>query len=127
MLKQRIFLYSSLGLFLICLGEKATSEELRPSAKGAVVSVLDKTFGKTHQIEIPVGESKVDDTLRIIVHRCEVQKEIAPLETKAFLEIWEQKSGLSPKMIFSGWLFSQNPAASTLDHPQYDVWVDACY
>jgi len=50
----------------------------------------------------------------------------APLETKAFLEVWEQKPGTGEKIIFSGWLFSQNPVTSTFDHLQYDVWVDAC-
>jgi len=47
-------------------------------SKGAVVSILDKTFGKSHQIEIPIGQFKIYDTLKIVVHQCEVQKETTP-------------------------------------------------
>ena len=29
-------------------------------------------------------------------------------------------------MVFSGWLFKENPAANVVEHPIYDVWVKAC-
>ena len=48
-------------------------------------------------------------------------------EAAAFLQIWERKPHEDQsKWVFSGWMFSSNPALSAMDHPVYDVWVIDC-
>ena len=44
----------------------------------------------------------------------------------AYLEIDDRKLDGSVERVFSGWMFASSPAASSMEHPVYDVWVIDC-
>lgn len=84
---------------------------------------LDKTTGRVHDLQIPVGETMRFGTLDITPHYCTQSPDEVIPETIVFLEIKETK-GTVPHLLFSSWMFASNPGVSALEHPVYDVWVE---
>ena len=95
-------------------------------SQGAYVTVLDKRFAQTKVLRIPLETPVMCDNMTIVVHRCVKKVDTPPLSIRSFLEVWDNSQQKS-EMIFSGWLFSERPAASSFDHPRYDMWVNDCY
>ena len=94
----------------------------------ARLRTLDKVTGHVSTQDLPVGSSQKFGTLEIIVRCCDQTPEEELPEAAAFLEISEKKDGKStPSLIFSNFMFASNPGISALEHPVYDVWVEACY
>ncbi len=96
-----------------------------------VLDALDKVTGRVNTIRGPVGQTLSFGRLNITARTCLARPPEETPENSAFLEITETqlKSKTQPestKQVFSGWMFSSNPAISAMDHPVYDVWVLAC-
>jgi len=64
--------------------------------------------------------------LLIRVRDCEKNPPEEAPESAAFIEIDEVRPGEVNLRVFSGWMFSSNPALSALEHPVYDVNVLDC-
>ena len=94
---------------------------------GVILGGLDKITGRTIEIPVKMDESVKFGTLTIRVRQCiEAPPDEKP-ESSAFLEITDEPPGLQqPIPVFSGWMFASSPALSALEHPVYDVWVNAC-
>jgi hypothetical protein len=92
----------------------------------AVLQGLDKITARVSTIEVPVGQSVRFGTLDITVKRCRRRPPEETPETTAYLEIRERRSGERPADLFAGWMFASSPAASSMEHPVYDVWVLDC-
>ena len=92
----------------------------------AVLQGLDKITARITQIEAPVNQPVRFGTLEILVKRCDKRPPEEPPETTAYLEIREQRPGESAVDRFAGWMFASSPAAASLEHPVYDVWVIDC-
>lgn len=93
-----------------------------------VLGALDKVSGRVNTIRGSVNETLAFGTLKIIARTCLTHPPEERPENSAFLEIAQtlQDKDQPPKQVFSGWMFSSNPAVSAMDHPVYDVWVLAC-
>jgi hypothetical protein len=95
--------------------------------KGAVLQGLDKVTARISTLEADIGKTVTFGSLAITVRRCQRSRPDQKLERAAFLEIDNtDPSTKEKKRIFSGWMFSSNPAISALEHPVYDVWVKDC-
>jgi hypothetical protein len=99
----------------------------------AVLGLLNKRNGQTRDIELKPGEAIRFGKVVVRLRACE---KTTPWETYpdegAFVQLIvnERPPGTTEaerwRMVFSGWLFKENPAANVVEHPIYDVWVKAC-
>lgn len=99
----------------------------------AVLGLLNKRNGQTRDIELKPGEAIRFGKVVVRLRACE---KTTPWETYpdegAFVQLIvnERPPGTTDaarwRMVFSGWLFKENPAANVVEHPIYDVWVKAC-
>jgi hypothetical protein len=92
----------------------------------AVLQGLDKITARVSDIAAPVGKTVQFGTLAITVRACEKNPPEDKPEDAAFLEIDEVRPGETNIRRFSGWMFAQSPALSSLEHPVYDVILLDC-
>lgn len=105
----------------------AAEPKLEIEGKGAVLQGLDKVTARISTLTVDNGETVTFGSLQIVVRRCQRSRPDQKLERAAFLEIDNiDPTTKEKKRIFSGWMFSSNPAISALEHPVYDVWVKNC-
>mgnify|MGYP001495787078 CR=1 FL=1 len=94
----------------------------------AQLQALDKITARISTVEASVGASRFYGTLEITVSRCAFHPPEEPPENAAFITVYDRGySGLDPKLIFSGWVFSSSPAVSALEHSVYDLTLLACF
>jgi len=92
----------------------------------AVLQGLDKITARVSAIYAPVGQTIRFGTLAITVRDCEKNPPEDRPERAAFLQIDEVRLGEESIRRFSGWMFAQSPALSSLEHPVYDVILLDC-
>jgi hypothetical protein len=92
----------------------------------ALLQGLDKTSARVSKIEAPLNMPVRFGDLSIVVRDCEKNPPDQRPENAAFVEISELRTGESPQLIFTGWMFSSSPALSALENPIYDVNVLDC-
>ncbi|WP_339948978.1 DUF2155 domain-containing protein [uncultured Albimonas sp.] len=99
--------------------------ERQPSVamEGARLKVLDKMTGQVDEIDLKVGETRVEDRLELALLTCRAPQEDVRQDAFAYLEIRDLRED-RPR--FSGWMFASSPALSAMDHARYDVWVLSC-
>ena len=90
-----------------------------------LLQVLDKITGRMNTLTAKTGETITFGKLHIRVKYCQKSAPEDPPESKAFLEIWEEKIE-EKNILFSNWMFASSPSLSTLEHPVYGVWVKEC-
>ena len=92
----------------------------------AVLQGLDKITARVSDIEAPVGKAVRFGSLSITVRDCERNRPEDRPESAAFLQIDELRPGEESVRRFSGWMFAQSPALSSLENPVYDVILLDC-
>ena len=92
----------------------------------AVLQGLDKITARVSEIDAPVGKTVKFGTLQITVRDCEKNPPEDRPEDAAFIQIDEVRPGEENVRRFSGWMFAQSPALSSLEHPVYDVILLDC-
>jgi hypothetical protein len=92
----------------------------------AVLQGLDKITARVSEITAPVGKTVRFGTLEITARDCEKNPPVDRPEDAAFLQIDEVRPGEDNVRRFSGWMFAQSPALSSLEHPVYDVILLNC-
>jgi hypothetical protein len=92
----------------------------------AVLQGLDKITARVSDIEAPVGKTVRFGGLAITVRDCEKNPPEDKPESAAFLQIDEVRPGEENVRRFSGWMFAQSPALSSLENPVYDVILLDC-
>jgi hypothetical protein len=92
----------------------------------AVLQGLDKITARVSEITAPVGKTVQFGSLAITVRDCEKNPPEDQPEDAAFLEIDEVRPGEVNLRRFSGWMFAQSPALSSLENPVYDVVLLDC-
>jgi len=97
-----------------------------PAVMVAILQGLDKTTARVSTVEAPLDKPVRFGTLVITARACNKKPPEEPPNTTAFLEIDETRASADVQHLFSGWMFAQSPALSTLEHPVYDVTVLDC-
>ena len=92
----------------------------------AVLQGLDKITARVTTIDAPIGQAVRFGTLDITVRKCHKRPPTETPETTVYLEIRERRLGENAVDLFAGWMFASSPAASSMEHPVYDVWVVDC-
>jgi hypothetical protein len=101
-----------------------------PAVTAAILQGLDKTTARVSTVEAPLDKPVRFGTLIITARACNKKPPEELPNTTAFLEIDEARAqgqaNTDVQHLFSGWMFAQSPALSTLEHPVYDVTVLDC-
>jgi hypothetical protein len=92
----------------------------------AVLQGLDKITARVSEIDAPIGKTVQFGSLAITVRDCEKNPPEDRPEDAAFIQIDEVRPGEENVRQFSGWMFAQSPALSSLEHPVYDVVLLDC-
>ncbi len=89
-------------------------------------SGLDKITAVTTMFEAKLGEEVVFGDLKIKMSACYTKPITEQPVTAAFVQIFTGNKTAPQDMIFSGWLFAENPSLNALENPVYDVWLTGC-
>jgi hypothetical protein len=121
------FLYASVLSFFI--SSLASAEEVLHQTTDwiesdkVVLRGLDKISARVFTSEVYVNQKIHFGSLEIYVRNASRSPPEDQPESACFLEIYDNKQGQQRQKVFSGWMFSSNPALSALEHPVYDIWV----
>ena len=89
----------------------------------AMLQVLDKLNAQNAVLTVKVGQSTQFGSLTIHVQSCQVRPLNQPQDATAYLTITDSHADQPG---FRGWMLSNNPSLSMLQHPIYDVRVTGC-
>ena len=92
-------------------------------AGAAKLQVLDKVDAQATALTIKVGQSVTFGSLTIEIKACVVRPSDQPADAAAYLNVTDSHPD-SPG--FAGWMLEQEPAASMMQHPIYDLRVTGC-
>ena len=92
----------------------------------AILRGLDKITGRIQTFSVPVGEIGRFGKTFISVEACYTRPPEESPENSAFLRVFEKTIQGEEVDLFKGWMFSSNPALSSMEHPVYDIWVIEC-
>jgi len=124
--RRRLLSLSALaGMALVASAASADQSDMIAEPT-AVLQGLDKITARVSEITAPVGKTVQFGTLAITVRDCEKNPPEDRPEDAAFLQIDEVRPGEDNVRRFSGWMFAQSPALSSLEHPVYDIVLLDC-
>ena len=89
----------------------------------ATLILLDKIAAQPRTVTVQVGEQVAFGSLTIAVRACDVRPPDVAADAAAFLVITDRNPGMPG---FNGWMLADEPAASMLQHPVYDVRLAGC-
>ncbi|MEO0913879.1 MAG: DUF2155 domain-containing protein, partial [Pseudomonadota bacterium] len=99
-------------------------QELRlVDAPRARLRGLDTLNNTVDDFMIGVGETLIFKRLEVTLEACRYPEGAISDSAYAFLQIRDRREA-DPR--FKGWMLSESPALSALDHPRYDIWVLSC-
>lgn len=101
--------------------------------------LLEKLRAQPTDITIKAGQQANFGSLTIAVKSCATRPPDLPQNSAAFLEITDSRGAKpnpnpdapaptanAPVVVFRGWILSNTPAVSQLEHPIYDLRLVAC-
>ncbi len=89
----------------------------------AQLQVLDKVNAQSTTLTVKVGQQGQYGSLTIQVQACDTHPPDVPQDAAAYLKITDSHSD---EPGFQGWMLADNPSASMLQNPMYDVRVVGC-
>ena len=92
----------------------------------AVLRGLDKVTGRISTFSIPVGEVGQFGKTFVVPEACYTHPPEESPENSAFLYVFEKSLKGENVELFKGWMFSSEPALSSMEHPVYDIWLIEC-
>lgn len=90
---------------------------------GGVLRVLDRTSGKSADLDLRAGQSARIGLLTLTLRECRYPRGAPGADAFAALTVVYQDE---PTPVFQGWMIASSPALSAMEHPRYDVWVLRC-
>ncbi|QHQ34686.1 DUF2155 domain-containing protein [Algicella marina] len=99
-------------------------QELRlVDAPRARLRGLDTLNNTVDDFMISVGETLIFKRLEVTLEACRYPEGNIGDLAYAYLRIRDRRE---EDARFDGWMLSESPALSALDHPRYDIWVLSC-
>ena len=89
----------------------------------AQVQVLDKVNAQNTVLTLKVGQQAEYESLTIQLTACSIHPPDRPQDAAAYLKITDSHADAPG---FQGWMLADNPSASMLENPIYDVRVVGC-
>ncbi len=91
-------------------------------APGAILRALDKTVGRSTDIDIARGQTVLLGRIAVRLIECRYPEDNPEAEAYAHIQVLD----LEGVELFDGWMIASSPALVALEHPRYDVWVLRC-
>jgi len=108
----------------LCLALAApVAAQQATSAPGGTLRLLDKTTGRTQDLEFSAGQTQSVGLLAITMSDCRYPSGNRSGDAYVLLTI-VYNNAVDP--VFRGWMIASAPALNALDHPRYDVWALRC-
>ena len=111
---------------LCVLGLTSEADARQIKNKVAVFAALNKVTARISHLEIPIDGEQKFGALTIKPRVCNTTPATEAPSTTSFIEVRERKLDGSQAMLFSGWVFAENPGIHAVEHPVYDVWLTSC-
>lgn len=90
----------------------------------AELVLLEKLRAQPTAVTVSTGQSTTFGTLTVALKSCATRPPDLPQNSAAFLEVTDSKRGPAP--VFRGWVLSNTPSVSQMEHPIYDLRLVAC-
>ena len=103
-------------------GAMSPPDAWRPGTTADLV-LLEKVRAQPSAVSVRAGQSTTIGTLTVAVKSCVTRPPDLPQNAAAFIEATDSR-GSAP--VFRGWILSNTPAVSQLEHPIYDLRLIAC-
>lgn len=91
-------------------------------APGAILRMLDKTVGRSTDIDIARGQTVLVGRIAVRLIECRYPEDTPEAEAYAHVQVLD----LDGTELFNAWMIASSPALVALEHPRYDVWVLRC-
>lgn len=88
--------------------------------------ILNKITANSEKRKLSIGEVTYFNNAAITLEKCHQSIENGVNITKMLIQLVEDKVDEDPKLIFRGWLISDQPALHTIEHPIYDIFPLTC-
>jgi hypothetical protein len=92
-------------------------------ASVAKLQALDKVNAQATELTIKAGQSATFGSLTITVKACVVRPPDQPADAAAYLDVTDSHPDAPG---FTGWMLEDEPSASMMQHPIYDLRVTGC-
>ena len=92
----------------------------------AEIQILDKITAKVITLEVEVNNSIQFESLNIEIYACYKKPPEEIPEDFVLLRIYDEIDKKGKELIYQGWMISSSPAATPLEHPIYDLWLNDC-
>jgi hypothetical protein len=89
----------------------------------ATLRAIDRTTGRSFELNAPINEEIRFSKLLINVKYCYQNPINMEIENYAYINIQDSQTN---QVIFSGWMFSSTPSLNSLEHPINDIWLLKC-
>jgi hypothetical protein len=109
-------------LTLLALPIATSAEETATSDRG-LLRLLDKTTGRTTDLEMQAGETETIGQISVQFSECRYPVNNPSGNAYALVVVRDARV---EDPVFEGWLIASAPALNAMDHPRYDVWVLRC-
>ena len=109
------------SIFALMIALPTMAEDI--STDSVLLQALDKTTGRTSFLTVKVNQPSEDGDLTVLVKKCLKNPPEENPENSVFMTITDT---ITNEDVFSGWMFSSEPALSAMDHAVYDIWVVEC-
>ena len=90
--------------------------------QNAVITILDKTAGKTHTMMVPVNRDTTYEKLHFVIRACKQTDPFQAENAFMFIEITTPNDG----QIFGGWRNKNAPGENPLQNADFDMWLVRC-
>ncbi len=91
-------------------------------APGAILRALDKSVGRTSDIDLARGQTVLLGRIAVRLLECRYPEDSPASDAYAHIQVLD----LDGNELFNGWMIASSPALSALEHPRYDLWVLRC-
>lgn len=109
-------------LALLALPVAARAEVTATSDRG-LLRLLDKTTGRTTDLEMQAGETETIGQISVRFSECRYPVDNPSGNAYALVVVRDARV---EDPVFEGWLIASAPALNAMDHPRYDVWALRC-
>jgi hypothetical protein len=92
-----------------------------------VLRALNKVTAQAKNLSLAPGQATRFGQLEIRALRCQQSIPSSQPDHAGYLVIRElQPDGVSPKLIYQGWMYASSPSIAAIEHPIYDVTLVEC-
>jgi len=103
------------------------TELFLPEVEGATFFVLDKIASEVWKLNVQEGTGERAADLIVDLLQCHsFNDEKYHIEDYALMKVWEADQYARKQLVFYGWMFSKQRSVSSMEHAEYDVWLEEC-